>query len=693
MAGLRKLQGRFKFVIFSSSTSFINTVFILPFVAEIDRTLKRIEEGIVEFDAIYEKTISAETQILKAKLEGDLKKEIKKLQRYREQVKGWASSAEIKNKTPLIDARHIIEKRMETFKIVERETKTKAYSREGLARDAILTPEEKRRLVTRQWLQDLVHKISDSVDEIEAEVELLEATGKKKDRETADNLEKVIKLHRWHIDKMEALLRLLDNAAVDPDQVDGLKDELDYYFEQCREEGYEADMEIYDDFDLAAEDDDAEDEDEDEGVGSSKNTTNTKVSTPVLASTPTKATVPSIVPLSIPASATITSPSKDRNLVDPLKPKTASVAASSSSSTTPVAASTPAPAAASAPAAVTAAKTGQIMNANAQAPGNTVSSPVPASKAVPGVQPGTSIASAKPNTKPAPAISAATPIAAATSVIPAKGNVAPVSSVSIPATQVSNATIAAPSVQPNVTSVKPQESLASIVKGKSQPVGGSVIASSVSAGITSGPKSVLSTSSIGVIQPASQDSDSSMSSLADAIAVSIAPHPIPAVLEKGPPLVPFLHLSHQRYHANVLNSSLGSLPELIDTERPKPYVPRNPSVGHPSFPSIPASGMDTASFFEKLDLDTLFFCFYYHSGGYPQYLAAKALKAQSWRFHKRFSTWFQRHEEPKASDSIGESGTYVYFDYENGWVQRLKRDFTFEYAYLEDESVDRKQWS
>ena len=31
------------------------------------------------------------------------------------------------------------------------------------------------------------------------------------------------------------------------------------------------------------------------------------------------------------------------------------------------------------------------------------------------------------------------------------------------------------------------------------------------------------------------------------------------------------------------------------------------------------------------------------------------------------------------------AGTYVYFDYEAGWVQRIKRDFTFEYAYLEDE--------
>ncbi len=32
-----------------------------------------------------------------------------------------------------------------------------------------------------------------------------------------------------------------------------------------------------------------------------------------------------------------------------------------------------------------------------------------------------------------------------------------------------------------------------------------------------------------------------------------------------------------------------------------------------------------------------------------------------------------------------EQGTYVYFDYETGWCQRIKSEFTFEYSYLEDE--------
>jgi len=76
---------------------------------EIDRILKKIEEGIQAFDETWDKVKSATTANLKEKYEGDLKKEIKKLQRYRDQVKTWAASNEVKKKAPLLDARKLIE--------------------------------------------------------------------------------------------------------------------------------------------------------------------------------------------------------------------------------------------------------------------------------------------------------------------------------------------------------------------------------------------------------------------------------------------------------------------------------------------------------------------------------------------------------------------------------------------------------
>lgn len=95
------------------------------------------------------------------------------------------------------------------------------------------------------------------------------------------------------------------------------------------------------------------------------------------------------------------------------------------------------------------------------------------------------------------------------------------------------------------------------------------------------------------------------------------------------------------------------------------YSPRTPWITHPTFPSQPIS-IDNPAFFEKLPVDTLFFAFYYQQGSYHQYLAARKLKQNSWRFHKKYLTWFQRHEEPKKTTDSYEEGTYVYFDYESG---------------------------
>ena len=79
---------------------------------------------------------------------------------------------------------------------------------------------------------------------------------------------------------------------------------------------------------------------------------------------------------------------------------------------------------------------------------------------------------------------------------------------------------------------------------------------------------------------------------------------------------------------------------------------------------------------------------FYVTGGLiapHRYLAAKELKRQSWRFHVKYLTWFQRHSEPQAITEEYEQGVYVYFDWEGSWCQRKKSDFRFEYRYLSED--------
>lgn len=76
---------------------------------EVDKCFKKVAEGVTEFEAIYEKIEQSNNPAQKEKLEDNLKREIKKLQRLRDQIKTWAASNDIKDKAPLLDHRKLIE--------------------------------------------------------------------------------------------------------------------------------------------------------------------------------------------------------------------------------------------------------------------------------------------------------------------------------------------------------------------------------------------------------------------------------------------------------------------------------------------------------------------------------------------------------------------------------------------------------
>ncbi|CAG8487755.1 2778_t:CDS:2 [Acaulospora morrowiae] len=76
--------------------------------ADIDRVLKKVAEGVETFEGIFDKIQATTNSNQKEKLEQDLKKEIKKLQRHRDQIKTWISSNDIKDKRALMDNRQIL---------------------------------------------------------------------------------------------------------------------------------------------------------------------------------------------------------------------------------------------------------------------------------------------------------------------------------------------------------------------------------------------------------------------------------------------------------------------------------------------------------------------------------------------------------------------------------------------------------
>lgn len=142
----------------------------------------------------------------------------------------------------------------------------------------------------------------------------------------------------------------------------------------------------------------------------------------------------------------------------------------------------------------------------------------------------------------------------------------------------------------------------------------------------------------------------------------------------------------QALQLRMLDTASLHVPLHTDSESVRLYLPNNPCPTPSYYPQYMPPIMQLPDFFSKLDPDSLFFIFYYMEGTKAQYLAAKALKQKSWRFHTKYMMWFQRHEEPKTITDEYEQGTYIYFDYEK-WAQRKKEGFKFEYKFLEDNEL------
>lgn len=202
--------------------------------------MKKVDEGVELFDEIWEKVYAAEQQNQKEKYEMDLKKEIKKLQRLRDQIKTWIGSSDVKDKDDLIDARRLIETKMEQFKVCEKETKTKTYSKEGLARAERLDPGERAKMETENWIRDYIDQLQQRVEDADVEIERLSAgKGKKTNKGQIEEFMHRIAQHKFHIHKLEGIIRLVINDVLDVDLVDPLKDDLDYYLDSCTDDDYQ----------------------------------------------------------------------------------------------------------------------------------------------------------------------------------------------------------------------------------------------------------------------------------------------------------------------------------------------------------------------------------------------------------------------------------------------------------------------
>uniref|UniRef100_A0A672HS59 CCR4-NOT transcription complex, subunit 3a n=1 Tax=Salarias fasciatus TaxID=181472 RepID=A0A672HS59_SALFA len=746
---------------------------------EIDRCLKKVAEGVEQFEDIWQKLHNAANANQKEKYEADLKKEIKKLQRLRDQIKTWVASNEIKDKRQLIENRKLIETQMERFKVVERETKTKAYSKEGLGLAQKVDPAQREKEETGQWLTNTIDTLNMQVDQFESEVESLSVQtrkkkGDKEKQDRIDELKRLIERHRFHIRMLETILRMLDNDSVPVDAIQKIKDDVEYYIDSSQDPDFEENEFLYDDLDL---------EDIRDVVGgipavptsssligsfssavqqhqhqpaqqqqqqqqqqtsqppnqSQQQTPQTKPSVPTnnTPSPPTNPLLPASSAPSLPTPSTPTSSAPNSHkggmtgtssanqmpglglgghptalntmagLISGSTPAPYAQAAASGglglSSTTQSSISVES--SASIP---TSGSSGVTTNGAGSGLGLLGSSPAhnSLSGSILGLVPGQSVA---PGTPQVPPSSVSTTAGVVGMMGGNGGGVGVVGGVN-----------AAPARPPSGLKQNGSTSYSAVVAesstesalstpSQSQSSQPSSLSSSTSQPMDNGPSLISS-----ITLPPSSPSPSFSDSTPGGGSLLNGPHSYTQASEAPEPLsslkamaeraalgsgldgeIPNLHLTDrdifssssaapgtpaapqpsvsevsippslgvcplgptplpkdQLYQQAMQESAWTHMPHPSDSERIRQYLMRNPCPTLPFHHQIPPHHSDSIEFYQRLSTETLFFIFYYLEGTKAQYLSAKALKKQSWRFHTKYMMWFQSPRRPRGAPPL-----------------------------------------
>ncbi|OTA70432.1 hypothetical protein K449DRAFT_380490 [Hypoxylon sp. EC38] len=630
---------------------------------EIDKCFKKVAEGVAEFDAIYEKIEQSNNPAQKEKLEDNLKREIKKLQRLRDQIKTWAASNDIKDKAPLLEHRKLIETQMERFKAVEKAMKTKAYSKEGLSAAAKLDPKEQAKVEASEFLSSMVDELEQQIEALEAEGESIQATMKKGKNQASKadrmaTIERIIERHKWHQGKLELIRRSLDNGGVETEQVNDLEESIRYYVTDGMNDDYIEDEGLYDDLNLQEEEDVY-------GMGQDNDRVSSQDTQSIQEDT--------VEPESRAASL----PGKSRNAVD------AAAAAGRRPSTQ---LKSPLPTLATLHNPLANVTNGSTTNAGMK-PASLPTRPVGeglkyASAAA------AAAASDKNNVGIAPlppppgsqSVSAAPGISPLPPAVPSRTSAANSPNTAFlqpapPEQRSGNLSVPTPAPEPKAAESTPAISTSKKSEKASSKAAGKAPATADSAESSKAPQSNGVSNGVKPIEEKEEESI----------------YHLPASLQD---LVESFEVTKKRSlpvnspsHLRMMAASQANLNMLdtYDSEPPRTYRPDSRYPSASGYPQEPLPIFEDPRLYSRIEPDTLFYVFYYKQGTYQQYLAAKALKDQSWRFHKQYQTWFQRHEEPKSITEEFEQGTYRFFDYESTWMNRRKADFKFAYRFLEDD--------
>eukprot|EP00850_Spirogloea_muscicola_P005366 SM000024S07828 [mRNA] locus=s24:691085:697782:- [translate_table: standard] len=698
---------------------------------EVERTLKKVQEGLDEFGRTWEKMDQATNAAKKDKFENELKKELKKLQRYRDQIRTWLSTQDIALSDQLESARKQIEQEMERFKQCEKASKIKAFSKEGLVQQPKLDPEEQGKAEAATFLNKCAFTLSHSCVAVQ---------------------------NKWHRAKLEQVHRLLENNEIACQEVDDLRDTLEYYLDMNQDPDYMHDETVYSHLPFDKLD--------------------SKVGEELSIGRAAKA-IPGLSPKSA-AAVPATSPTSGTSLkelqatmADAFPPQVTDAMGSPSPMQIPDSAYSPTAAGCSEDMSNTRKRNKSLSPCNlAHSPQSMLAtrrrasllaaafgreSPPESSRLVPqdaaieqvrerDTKDGTvellrrdasvhSSMMSRQGERLAPVGTRASSMLFSRSISGIKGTVPTLRKtrqLDSQGDKVSDGTSQASSQHASASPSKsnePPQMQEQVLRDigvnvldshETSSKGGSRVQASTATlqTVATDPQSDNSSQTSGSeekgndvevgqklrkdwelgfnpkfdhpnrfltqhqrdqqLTPAAPPEHSQPSfppgwldHIDTSARSSLATHelPDPAKCTKGPlDEADALLISGLRHMSPTQANGMPNQGDAWPT-----FASSKPLKLPCSWPQAPVAAQNAHALFEKLDTDALFFAFYFQQGTYLQYLASRELKKQAWRYHTRYNTWFQRHSSPHTATDESEQGSYVYFDFNLHQVEGANR--------------------
>lgn len=210
------------------------------------------------FNYYYTRHEASQSDLQRDKLETDLKKEVKKLQKYRDQIKTWQLNEALEASivpARLQEHRRLVEEAMEQYKDVEKLSKMKSYLNQ-LIMLAALEQDENRNLgregvAAVQFLATCIEELGEQNEQLEAEYDRL--SQKKTTRknllqyeERKQEIDAFTTRNNFHIERLEHTIRFLKRGRVPAEMVTMIQDDISFYIESNQEPDFVDDETLYD---------------------------------------------------------------------------------------------------------------------------------------------------------------------------------------------------------------------------------------------------------------------------------------------------------------------------------------------------------------------------------------------------------------------------------------------------------------